>query len=52
MLEELSLTLPRFQVYEQTVPMDPQLQQALLDVYCVIICFYARAIHFLRSNPI
>jgi hypothetical protein len=51
MLEELSLTLPRFQVYEQTVPMNRQLQQALLDVYCEIICFYARAIHFLRSNP-
>ena len=51
MLEELSLTLPRFQVYEQTLPVNRQLQQALLDVYCEIICFYARAIHFLRSNP-
>lgn len=51
MLEELSLTLPRFQVYEQTLPLNRQLQQALLDVYCEIICFYARAIHFLRSNP-
>ncbi|CAM1507781.1 Fc.00g046290.m01.CDS01 [Cosmosporella sp. VM-42] len=51
MLEELSLTLPRFQVYEQTLPLNHQLQQALLDVYCEIVCFYARAIHFLRSNP-
>ncbi|RYP89134.1 hypothetical protein DL769_000182 [Monosporascus sp. CRB-8-3] len=51
MLEELSLTLPRFQVYEQTLPLNRQLQQALLDVYCETICFYARAIHFLRSNP-
>lgn len=51
MLEELSLTLPRLQVYEQTLPLNPQLEQALLDVYCEIICFYARAIHFLRSNP-
>ncbi|RKK17490.1 hypothetical protein BFJ66_g1037 [Fusarium oxysporum f. sp. cepae] len=51
MLEELSLTLPRLQVYEQTLPLNPQLQEALLDVYCEIICFYARAIHFLRSNP-
>lgn len=50
-LEELSLTLPRFQVYEQTLPPSRQLQQALLDVYCEIICFYARAIHFLRNNP-
>ncbi|KPM44898.1 hypothetical protein AK830_g1657 [Neonectria ditissima] len=31
MLEELSLTLPRFQVYEQTLPLNHQLQQALLD---------------------
>ncbi|KAI6784643.1 uncharacterized protein J7T54_006689 [Emericellopsis cladophorae] len=51
MLEELSLTLPRLQVYEQTVPLNRSLQQALLDVYSEIICFYARAIHFLRSNP-
>ncbi|RYP46257.1 hypothetical protein DL768_007524 [Monosporascus sp. mg162] len=51
MLEELSLSLPRFQVYEQTLPLNRQLQQALLDVYCETICFYARAIHFLRSNP-
>ncbi|KAJ9144548.1 Tetratricopeptide repeat-containing [Pleurostoma richardsiae] len=51
MLEELSLTLPRFQAYEQTLPLNRQLQHALVDVYCEIICFYARAIHFLRSNP-
>jgi hypothetical protein len=51
MLEELSLTLPRFQVYEQTLPLDREMQQALVDVYCEIICFYARTIHFLRSNP-
>lgn len=51
MLEELSLTLPRFQVYEQTLPLNRQLQRALLDVYSEIICFYARTIHFLRSNP-
>jgi ATP-dependent Clp protease ATP-binding subunit ClpA len=51
MLEELSLTLPRFQVYEQTLPLNRPLQQALLDVYCETICFYARTIHFLRNNP-
>ncbi|UNI18783.1 hypothetical protein JDV02_005033 [Purpureocillium takamizusanense] len=51
MLEELSLTLPRLQLYEQTLPPSRPLQQALLDVYCEIICFYARAIHFLRDNP-
>lgn len=51
MLEELSLTLPRFQVYEKTLPLDGELQRALVDVYSEIICFYARTIHFLRSNP-
>jgi len=51
MLEELSLTLPRFQSYEETLPLDRDLQLALVDVYSEIICFYARTIHFLRSNP-
>lgn len=51
MLEELSLTLPRLQVYEQTLPLNHSLQQAVVDVYSEIICFYARTIHFLRSNP-
>ena len=50
LLEELSLALPRFQAYEQTLPLDRQLQQALLDGYCEIIHFYVRAIYFLRSN--
>jgi NB-ARC domain len=51
MPEELSLTLPRFQVYEHTLPLNRPLQHALVDVYGEIICFYARAIHFLRCNP-
>jgi hypothetical protein len=51
MLEELSLTLPRLHAYEQTLPLNRQFQQALLDVYSDVICFYARTIHFLRSNP-
>ncbi|TRX96272.1 hypothetical protein FHL15_002996 [Xylaria flabelliformis] len=51
MLEELSLTLPRFRVYEDTLPMNRQLETALIDVYTEIICFYARAIHFFRDHP-
>jgi len=51
MLEELSLTLPRFQVYEESLPLDRELNLELVDVYSEIICFYARTIHFLRSNP-
>lgn len=51
MLEELSLTLPRFQMYESTLPLNRSMQSALVDVYSEVICFYARAIHFLRNNP-
>lgn len=51
MLEELSLTLPRLKVYEKTLPMDRALETALLDVYTEVICFYARSIHFFRTNP-
>ncbi|GAW18075.1 hypothetical protein ANO14919_075460 [Xylariales sp. No.14919] len=51
MIEELSLLLPRFQIYEKTLPLSPLLQQALVDAYSEIICFYARIIRFLRNNP-
>jgi hypothetical protein len=40
------MTLPRFRLYEQTLPMDKALEMALLDVYTEIICVYARTIHF------
>lgn len=51
MLEELSLTLPRFRYYEKSLPMDDAFETALVDVYTEVICFYARTIHFYRSNP-
>ncbi|KAG9242074.1 hypothetical protein BJ878DRAFT_544615 [Calycina marina] len=51
MLEELSLTLPRFKIYENTLPMNRELEAALIDVYTEVICFYARAIHFFRTHP-
>lgn len=51
MLEELSLTLPRFRVYEDTLPMNRQLETALVDVYTEVICFCARTIHFFRDHP-
>ena len=50
-LEELSLTLPRFRHYERTLPLDETFETALVDVYTEVICFYARAIHFYRTNP-
>lgn len=51
MLEELSLILPRFRSYEKTLPLDHAFEQALLNVYTEVICFYARTIRFLRMNP-
>lgn len=51
MLEELSLTLPRFRTYEDKLPMDRSLETALVDVYTEVICFYARCIHFFRAHP-
>jgi hypothetical protein len=51
MLEELSLTLPRFRHYEKTLPLDNHFEVALLEVYTEVICFYARSIHFFRANP-
>ena len=50
-LEELSLTLPRFRYYEKSLPMDDTFETALVDVYTEVICFYARTIHFYRRNP-
>ena len=51
MLVELSLALPRFRTYKQTLPMDSAFSMALLDVYTKVICFYARSIRFFRSHP-
>ena len=51
MLEELSLTLPRFHRYEKTLPMDESFESTLFEVYTEMICLCARLIHFLRSNP-
>ena len=51
MLEDLSLALPRFGAYEEILPMNSSLEASLLDVYTEAICFYARAIYFLRNRP-
>lgn len=50
MLDELSLTLPRLKSYEKTVPMGPDLESSLLEIYTEVICFYARTIHFFKSH--
>jgi hypothetical protein len=51
MLEELSLTLPRFRAYENSLEMNRSLEAALVDVYTEVICFYARCIRFFRAHP-
>lgn len=51
MLDEMSLALPRFRSYEESLPMTPALERALTDVYAEITCFCARAVRFLRSAP-
>ncbi|KAI1106051.1 hypothetical protein F4804DRAFT_69707 [Jackrogersella minutella] len=51
MLEELSLNLPRFRLYEDTPSMSRQLETALIDVCTEVICFYARTIHLFRAHP-
>lgn len=51
MLEELSFNLPEFRSYERSLPMTPELESSLLELYTQIICFYARTIHFLRDHP-
>ena len=43
--------MPRFRQYEKTLPIDEEFESALVDVYTEVICFYARAIRFYRSNP-
>lgn len=50
MLKELSLTVPRFKTYENTLPVNRDLEAALLDVYTEVICFFERAIHFFRAH--
>ena len=50
MLNELSLALPRFRSYEDTLPMNKALESSLIDVYAELLCFCARTIHFFRQN--
>jgi len=51
MLEELNLALPRFRRYEETLPLSPELEVALVDVYAEMTCFCARAVKFFRTAP-
>ena len=51
MLEELSLSLPRFRNYEENLPMNRSFENALIDLYSEVICFYARLIRHYKENP-
>ena len=51
MLEELTLSLPKFKAYERNLPLTPPLESALLSAYTEMLCFCARTINFFRNNP-
>lgn len=51
MLKDLEMTLPKYKHYEQNLPMKPELEGALCDVYTDILLFCAQAITFFRNNP-
>ncbi|KAG9240863.1 hypothetical protein BJ878DRAFT_536863 [Calycina marina] len=51
MLKDLEMTLPKYKNYEENLPMTPELEYALCDVYTDIILFCAQAITFFRNNP-
>lgn len=51
MLEELSLSLPRFRSYEENLPLNGSFENALVELYLEIICFYARLIRYYKDNP-
>ena len=51
MLEELSMSLPRFRSYENTLLVNEALASSLLAAYTEMTCFCARTINFFRSNP-
>lgn len=51
MFEELGRALPRFQKYEQELPITRPLEEALVATYTEIIVFCAHSIAFFRNNP-
>ena len=51
MLEELSMSLPRFRSYENILPMNEALESSFLAAYTEMTCFCARTINFFRHNP-
>jgi len=51
MLEELSMSLPRFKAYEKTLPMDEAFESFLLAAYTGMTRFCTLAVNFFRKNP-
>ena len=50
MLDELSSTLPRLDSYEDRQLVNSSMEDALINVYTDVICFYARCVRFFRSE--
>lgn len=56
MLDEMSMSLPRFKSYEKTLPMNDALESALLDVYVEMTCLlgpsiFSVVIHIVCLSP-
>lgn len=51
MLDEMSLALPRFKAYADSLEMTPELESCLVEVYTEMTCFCARVVKFFRSSP-
>ncbi|KAK6359412.1 hypothetical protein TWF696_000572 [Orbilia brochopaga] len=51
MLHDLSLGLPKSRLYKEMVPMDRDIEAALVDVYAELLCFCGRTVKFFRGNP-
>jgi hypothetical protein len=50
MLEQLSLSLPKFESYANALPEDENLEEALVEVYTEVICFCAQTISFFQMR--
>ena len=51
MLGKLESALPRFKKYEEQLPVNDELQDALCKVYSGVIVFCGHSITFFRNNP-
>lgn len=51
MLEEISIWLPKYTIYDKTQKPDNSFESGLIETYTELTCFCARTINLLRDNP-